>query len=85
VTDALAKSQAWEDQPRMKRHTKLELLAWVEQHQPVTRERLLGAFEDMDYEQLQRWLSELQRTRSLFEVNPETYYTTLEPSGHRQG
>jgi hypothetical protein len=29
VTDALAKSQAWEDQPRMKRHTKLELLAWV--------------------------------------------------------
>lgn len=41
----------------MKRHTKVELLAWVEQHQPVTRERLLGAFEDMDYEQLQRWLS----------------------------
>jgi hypothetical protein len=69
----------------MKRHTKLELLAWVEQHQPVTRERLLGAFEDMDYELLQRWLSELQRTRNLFEVNPETYYTTVEPSGHRQG
>ena len=39
----------------MKMHTKLELLAWVEQHQPVTRERRLGAFEDMDYEQLQRW------------------------------
>jgi hypothetical protein len=48
------------------------LLAWVEQHHPVTREKLLGAFEDMDYEQLQRWLSELQRTRNLFEVNPET-------------
>jgi len=78
VTDALAKSQAWEDQPRMKRHTKLELLAWVEQHQPVTRERLLGAFEDMDYEQLQGWLSELQLKRKLFEVNPETYYTTIE-------
>jgi hypothetical protein len=30
-------------------------------------------------EQLQRWLSELQRKRRLFEVNPETYYTTIEP------
>ena len=49
-----------------------QLLAWVEQNQPVTREKLLGAFEDMDYEQLQRWLSELQRKRNLFEVNPET-------------
>ena len=68
----------------MKRHTKLELLAWVEQHQPVTRERLLGAFEDMDYEQLQRWLSELQRKRNLFEVNPETYYTTIEPPRYRR-
>jgi hypothetical protein len=38
----------------MKRHTKVELLAWVEQHQLMTRERLLGAFEDMDYEQLKR-------------------------------
>jgi hypothetical protein len=51
----------------------------------VTREKLLGAFEDMDYEQLQRWLSELQRKRNLFEVNPETYYTTLEPSEHPRG
>jgi hypothetical protein len=67
----------------MKRRTKAELLAWVEQHQPVTREKLLGAFEDMDYEQLQRWLSELQRQRHLFEVNPETYYTIIEPSEHR--
>ena len=39
----------------MKGRTKVELLAWVEQYQPVTRERLLAAFEDMDYEQLQRW------------------------------
>jgi hypothetical protein len=69
----------------VKRHTKVQLLAWVEQHQPVTREKLLGAFEDMDYEQLQRWLSELQGKRNLFEVNPETYYTTVEPSEHRQG
>ena len=53
--------------------TKVELLAWVEQHQPVTRGKLLGAFEDMDYEQLQRWLSELQRERNLFEVNPEYF------------
>jgi hypothetical protein len=69
----------------VKRHTKVELLAWIEQHQPVTREKLLGAFEDVDYEQLQRWLSELQRTRNLFEVNPETYYTTVEPFEHRRG
>jgi hypothetical protein len=71
----------------MKRHTKVELLAWIEQHQPVTRERRLERlrFEDMDYEQLQRWLSELQRTRNLFEVNPETYYTTVKPSEHRRG
>jgi uncharacterized protein YcaQ len=69
----------------VKRRTKVQLLAWVEQHQPVTREKLLGAFEDMDYEQLQRWLSELQRKRNLFEVNPETYYTTVEPSEHRRG
>ena len=34
--------------------------------------------EDMDYEQLQGWLSELQLKRKLFEVNPETYYTTIE-------
>ena len=47
----------------MKRHTKAELLAWIEQHQPVTRGRLLGAFEDMDYEQLQGGLSELQHKR----------------------
>jgi len=32
----------------------------------VTREKLLDAFEDMDYEQLQRWLSELQRKRRLY-------------------
>ena len=63
----------------VKRRTKVQLLAWVEQHQPVTREKLLGAFDDMDYEQLQRWLSELQSKRNLFEVNPETYYTTIEP------
>ena len=47
----------------MEKRTKAELLAWIEQHQPVTREKLLGAFEDMDYEQLQGWLSELQRKR----------------------
>ena len=41
----------------MEKRTKAELLAWIEQHQPVTREKLLGAFEDMDYEQLQGWLS----------------------------
>jgi hypothetical protein len=39
----------------MKRRTEAELLAWIEQHQPVTREKLPGAFEDMDYEQLQGW------------------------------
>ena len=39
----------------MEKRTKAELLAWIEQHQPVTREKLLGAFEDMDYEQLQGW------------------------------
>jgi hypothetical protein len=38
---------------RMKKRTKAELLAWIEQHQPVTREKLLRAFEGMDYEQLQ--------------------------------
>jgi hypothetical protein len=27
---------------------------------------------------LQGWLSELQRKRRLFEVNPETYYTTIQ-------
>ena len=62
----------------MKKRTKAELLAWIEQHQPVTRGNLLRAFEDVDYEQLQGWLSELQRERRLFEVNPETYYTTIE-------
>jgi hypothetical protein len=41
----------------MEKRTKADLLAWIEQHQPVTREKLLGAFEDMDYEQLQGWLS----------------------------
>jgi hypothetical protein len=41
----------------MKKRTKAELLAWIEQHQPVTREKLLRAFEGMDYEQLQGWLS----------------------------
>jgi hypothetical protein len=46
-------------------------LPWIEQHQPVTREKLPGAFEDMDYEQLQSGLSELQRKRKLFEINPE--------------
>jgi uncharacterized protein YcaQ len=65
----------------MEKRTKAELLAWIEQHQPVTREKLLGAFEDMDYEQLQGWLSELQRKRKLFEVNPEKYYTTIESLG----
>lgn len=65
----------------MKMRTKAELLAWIEQHQPVTRGNLLRAFEDMDYEQLQGWLSELQRERRLFEVNPETYYTTIEGNG----
>jgi hypothetical protein len=46
---------------------------------------LLDAFEDMDYEQLQGWLSELQSTHRLFEVNPETYYTTIEPPEYRRG
>lgn len=62
----------------MKRRTKVELLAWIKQHQPVTRGKLLGAFQDMDYERLQGWLSELQLKRRLFEVNPETYYTTIQ-------
>jgi hypothetical protein len=62
----------------MKRRTEAELLAWIEQHQPVTREKLPGAFEDVDYEQLQGWLSELQLKRRLFEGNPETCYTTIE-------
>jgi chromosome segregation ATPase len=69
------KSMTWK---RMKKRTKAELLAWIEQHQPVSRGNLLRAFEDMDYEQLQGSLSELQRERRLFEVNPETYYTTIE-------
>ena len=63
----------------MASRTKAELLAWIEQHQPVTRGRLLDAFKDVDYEQLQGWLSELQLKRELFEINPETYYTTIEP------
>ena len=61
----------------MKTRTKAELLAWIKQHQPVTRAKLLGAFEDIDYEQLQGWLSELQDKDELFEINPETYYTTI--------
>jgi hypothetical protein len=77
--------QSWKNGERMKRRTKAELLVWIEQHQPVTREKLLGAFEDMDYEQLQGWLSELQRKRRLFEVNPETYYTTIEPPEYQRG
>jgi uncharacterized protein YcaQ len=68
----------------MEKRTKKELLAWIEKHQPVTREKLLGTFEDVDYEHLQGWLNELQRTRKLFEVNPETYYTTIEPPGYRR-
>jgi hypothetical protein len=39
----------------MKRRTEAELLAWIEEHQSVTREKLPGAFEDMHYEQLQGW------------------------------
>ena len=39
----------------------------------------------MDYEELQAWLSELQTKRSLFEANPETYYTTTEPPDYRRG
>jgi uncharacterized protein YcaQ len=78
-------AQSWKSQERMNRRIKTELLAWIEQHQPVTREKLLSAFEDVDYEQLQGWLSELQRKRRLFEVNPETYYTTVEPSEQRRG
>jgi hypothetical protein len=62
----------------MKRRTKAELVAWIEQHQPVTRGELLRAFEDINDEQLQGWLSDVQSKRSLFEVNPETYYTTIE-------
>ena len=65
----------------MEKRTKAELLAWIEQHQPVTREKLLGAFEDMDYEQLQGWLSELQRKRKLFEVNPEHTTPPSNPPG----
>jgi hypothetical protein len=85
----IRRSQAKENnypkhQERMKRRTKAELLAWIEQHQPVTRGKLLDAFEDMDYGQLQRLLSELQLERRLFEINPETYYTTIEPPEYRQ-
>ena len=69
----------------MASRTKAELLAWIEQHQPVTRGRLLDAFSDVDYEQLQDWLSELQLKRELFEVKPETYYTTIEPPEYRRG
>jgi hypothetical protein len=50
----------------------------------VTRGKLLDAFEDMDYEQLQRWLSELQLKRRLFEINSETYFTTIEPPEYRR-
>ena len=78
-----SRSHACESQERMEKRTKAELLAWIEQHQPVTREKLLGTFEDVDYEHLQGWLSELQRKRKLFEVNPETYYTTIEPPEYR--
>ena len=67
----------------MEKRTKAELLAWIEP--PASDSlKLLGAFEDMDYEQLQGWLSELQRKRKLFEVNPETYYTTIEPPRYRR-
>jgi hypothetical protein len=61
-----------------RRHTKAEIVAWIELRQPVTRWRLLGTFEDMDYEQLQCWLSELQLKPKLFEVSAETYCTTIE-------
>jgi hypothetical protein len=62
----------------MKRRTlKSKVVAWIELRQPVTP-GYLGALEDMDYEQLQGWLSELQLKRRLFEVNPETRYTTIE-------
>jgi hypothetical protein len=40
------------------RHTKAEMVAWIELRPPVTRGKLVGAFEDMEYEQLLRWLSE---------------------------
>jgi hypothetical protein len=43
-----------------KAYTKAEVVAWIELRQPVTRGKFLGAFEDMDYEQLPGWLSELQ-------------------------
>jgi hypothetical protein len=59
-------------------HTNAEIVAWIELRQPVTRGKLLGEFGDLDYEQLQCWLSELQLKHKLFEVNPETYYTTTE-------
>jgi hypothetical protein len=52
-----SESLAIEKPRENERRTKTELLAWIEQHQPVTREKLLVAFEDMDYEQLQGWLS----------------------------
>jgi|HubBroStandDraft_4_1064222.scaffolds.fasta_scaffold3671456_1 hypothetical protein len=61
-----------------KRHRKVEIVAWIELGQPVIRGNLLGAFEDMDCEQLQCWLSEVQLKRKVFEVDSETYYATIE-------
>ena len=61
-----------------KTHTKVEIVAWIELGQPVIRGKLLAAFEDMDCEQLQCRLSEVQLKRKLFEVDSETYYTTIE-------
>jgi hypothetical protein len=61
-----------------KTHPKVEIVAWIELGQPVIRGKLLGAFEDMDCEQLQCWLTEVQLKRKLFEVDSETYYTTIE-------
>ena len=69
----------------MKVRAKAELLAWIKHHQPVTRGKLLDAFKDVAYEQLQDWLSELQYKRELFEINPETYYTTIEPPEYQGG
>jgi len=61
-----------------KRHTKAEIVTWIQAATAGDSREIAWAFEDMDYEQLQCWLSELQLKRKLFEVDSETYYTTIE-------
>lgn len=61
-----------------KAYTKAETVAWIELRPPVIPGRMLGAFEDMNYEQRQNRLSDLPRKRRLFEVNPGKQGTTIE-------